>query len=189
MSRILVVYGTTDGHTSKIATFVATTLRSRGVVVDLFEASQAPAPGGYEAIVVAASVHAGGYQRSVAKWITDMRPALAELPTAFISVCLGVLQHQAAVDAELASIRQRFLTQTGWQPERTKIVAGALPYTHYGWLKRYVMRRIVRKAGGDTDTSRDFEYTDWDDLRTFVNEFADAHAARLAVPAVQRIQL
>jgi menaquinone-dependent protoporphyrinogen oxidase len=51
------------------------------------------------------------------------------------------------------------------------------------------MRRIVRKAGGDTDTSRDFEYTDWDDLRTFVNEFADAHAARLAVPAVQRIQL
>jgi menaquinone-dependent protoporphyrinogen oxidase len=189
MSRILVVYGTTDGHTSKIATFVATTLRSRGVVVDLFEASQAPAPGGYEAIVVAASVHAGGYQRSVAKWITDTRPALAERPTAFISVCLGVLQHQAAVDAELASIRQRFLTQTGWQPERTKIVAGALPYTHYGWLKRYVMRRIVRKAGGDTDTSRDFEYTDWDDLRTFVNEFADAHAARLAVPAVQRIQL
>ena len=27
--------------------------------------------------------------------------------------------------------------------------------------------------------SRDFEYTDWDDLRTFVNEFADAHEARL----------
>jgi len=33
------------------------------------------------------------------------------------------------------------------------------------------MKRIVRKAGGDIDTSRDYEYTDWDDLRRFAGEF------------------
>lgn len=180
MSRILVVYGTTDGQTAKIANFVATTLRSEGFVVDLSEASRAPTPDGYGAVIVAASVHAGGYQRSVSRWIRTALPLLQKRTTAFVSVCLGVLQHEAAVDAELVAIRQRFLAQTGWRPDETKVVAGALPYTQYGWLKRYVMKRIVSKAGGDTDVSRDFEYTDWDDLRTFIIGFVGTHAARLA---------
>jgi menaquinone-dependent protoporphyrinogen oxidase len=52
------------------------------------------------------------------------------------------------------------------------MVAGALLYTQYGWLTRWFMKRIVTKAGGDTDTTRDYEYTDWNDLRTFAREFA-----------------
>ena len=47
-------------------------------------------------------------------------------------------------------------------------MAGALPYSKYSWWKRWMMRRIVAKAGGDTDTSRDYEYTDWNDLSEFV---------------------
>lgn len=58
----------------------------------------------------------------------------------------------------------------------TKAVAGALLYTRYGWLKRWIMRRIVRKAGGDVDTTRDYEYTDWIALRELARRFA----ARLA---------
>jgi menaquinone-dependent protoporphyrinogen oxidase len=61
------------------------------------------------------------------------------------------------------------------------MVAGALPYTRYGWLKRQMIKRIVAKAGGDTDTTRDFEYTDWNDLRNFTGDFAalaaEKHAA------------
>jgi len=33
------------------------------------------------------------------------------------------------------------------------------------------MKHIVAKAGGDTDTRRDYEYTDWDDLRRFAADF------------------
>jgi menaquinone-dependent protoporphyrinogen oxidase len=35
------------------------------------------------------------------------------------------------------------------------------------------MRRISRKEGGDTDTSRDYEYTDWAAVDRFAAEFAD----------------
>ena len=35
------------------------------------------------------------------------------------------------------------------------------------------MKRIVAKAHGDTDTSRDYEYTEWNDIRQFANDFAD----------------
>ncbi len=33
------------------------------------------------------------------------------------------------------------------------------------------MRRIALKANADTDTTRDFEFTDWDDLKAFAREF------------------
>ena len=56
-----------------------------------------------------------------------------------------------------------------------KVVAGALQYTKYNWFIRWVMRRIVSRAGGDTDTSRDYEYTDWKDLELFAHEFASRH--------------
>ena len=72
---------------------------------------------------------------------------------------------------ELSNIIGRFLTGTGWRPTVTKPVAGALLYSRYNPFKRWMMKRIVQKGGGDTDTSRDYEYTDWDDLRAFADEF------------------
>ena len=36
---------------------------------------------------------------------------------------------------------------------------------------RWIIKRIVAKAGGDTDTSRDYVYTDWDDLKAFAMAF------------------
>jgi menaquinone-dependent protoporphyrinogen oxidase len=64
-----------------------------------------------------------------------------------------------------------FLAETGWKPSVTKVVAGALPYTRYNWFIRRVMKRIAAKAGGDTDATRDYEYTDWQDLRGFTEQF------------------
>jgi menaquinone-dependent protoporphyrinogen oxidase len=33
------------------------------------------------------------------------------------------------------------------------------------------MRRIAAKHHSDVDTSRDYEYTDWDDVKAFAREF------------------
>jgi menaquinone-dependent protoporphyrinogen oxidase len=60
---------------------------------------------------------------------------------------------QALVDELVGAI--------GVVPDVVGLFAGALLYTRYGWIKRRVMRSTVRKEGGDTDTSRDYEYTDW----------------------------
>ena len=49
----------------------------------------------------------------------------------------------------------------------TATFAGALRYSRYGWLKRRLMRSIARREGGDTDTSRDHVYTDWDAVDRF----------------------
>jgi menaquinone-dependent protoporphyrinogen oxidase len=88
-----------------------------------------------------------------------------------VSVCLGVLQQDKKVQWEVGATIDRFVKDTGWTPTVTKSVAGALMYTRYNWIKRFVMKRIAQKAGGDTDTSRDYEYTDWNDLRAFAGQF------------------
>ena len=37
-------------------------------------------------------------------------------------------------------------------------------------MKRRIMRSIVRKEGGDTDLTRDYEYTDWAAVDQFAHD-------------------
>jgi menaquinone-dependent protoporphyrinogen oxidase len=182
MTDFLVIYGTTDGQTAKIANALADDLRSLGATALVASAaSSPPSPAPFRAVVVAASVHAGGYQPEVARWLGQHLDGLSARPTAFVSVCLGVLQHDPAVDAELEAIMDRFFEKTGWTPTIRKIVAGALPYTRYNIFKRWMMRRIVRKAGGDTDITRDYEYTDWADLSAFARTLVALSVGKRAI--------
>jgi menaquinone-dependent protoporphyrinogen oxidase len=181
MTHILIVYGTTDGHTRKIAQVLAEDLRARRCSVNIVDAAGPLwrlSPVSYDGVVVAASVHIGDYQRAVTRWVRMYAPLLNGMPTAFLSVCLAVLEHRTEARQEIIRIMERFLARCGWRPNVTKMVAGAVPYTRYGWLKRRMMKRIVAKAGGDTDTTRDFEYTDWNDLRNFAHDFADLVSQR-----------
>jgi menaquinone-dependent protoporphyrinogen oxidase len=175
MTHILILYGTTDGHTRKIAQVLAENLRARRCSVDIMDAACRLwrfSPESYDGVIVAASVHIGDYQRAVGRWVRMYAPWLNGIPTAFLSVCLAVLERRIEARQEILRIMERFLTRCGWRPSMTRMVAGAVLYTRYGWLKRLMMKRIVAKAGGDTDTTRDFEYTDWNDLRTFARDFA-----------------
>jgi menaquinone-dependent protoporphyrinogen oxidase len=47
-------------------------------------------------------------------------------------------------------------------------VAGALVYSKYSFFTKLIMKTISRRAGGPTDTSRDYEFTDWVALDRFV---------------------
>lgn len=173
MARILVLYGTTEGHTARIAQSIGATLRTRGAEVDVALATRAPGPdpGDYDGVLVTASVHGGRFQRPVRRWVHAHVNLLRDKPTAFVAVCLGVLQRDPAVQEEVTAIVNRFLLETGWRPAITKVVAGALLYSRYGLIKRWVMKRIAAQAGGDTDTSRDYEYTDWNDVRAFAEQY------------------
>jgi menaquinone-dependent protoporphyrinogen oxidase len=189
MARFLVLYGTTDGHTARIAQSIGDALRTQGSEVDLVEAAAASAsvwPQDYSGVVIAASVHAGRYQTSVRSWVRAHAPILRERPTAFVSVCLGVLQQDAKVRRDLDAMISRFVQETGWVPTTTKIVAGALLYTRYNWIERLVMKRIARKAGGGTDTTRDYVYTDWNDLRAFAEGFSRCVSGKSADTSVPR---
>ena len=178
MSRILVLYGTTNGHTRKIAEFLRETFQTEGCrvdVVDSADATFAVMPDEYEGVVVAASIHIGDYQRPVERWVRQHAAALNARPSAFLSVCLAVVEQRPEARADAERIMRQFLERCGWRPAENRLVAGAVLFTKYKWITRFAMKRIVMQAGGETDTSRDYEYTDWDELRAFARDFVRRH--------------
>jgi menaquinone-dependent protoporphyrinogen oxidase len=126
----------------------------------------------YDGVIVAGSIRAGRFRKPLVRCVTRYAPQIASRPNAFLPVCLAILQHnKPGVIAHLDGIVARFSEHTGWKPMTTKFVPGALRYTHYNLLTRWMMKRIAASGGGDTDTSRDYVYTDWEDLKLFAVEF------------------
>lgn len=178
MRRILVLYGTNEGHTEMIANAIGNTLTTSGFDVDVIQAGTVdPSPSAFDGIIVAASVHGGRYQKAIVNWVRANRDGLATKPAAFVSSCLAIVSRRPEAIAEVDKIIARFVAETGWTPAITKRVAGALLYTKYNFFMRWIMKRIVKEQGGDTDTSRDYDYTDWNDLRQFAAEFGRRFSA------------
>ncbi|HXX31955.1 MAG TPA: flavodoxin domain-containing protein [Myxococcaceae bacterium] len=186
MASALIVYATREGQTEKIAQRIATVLRARGHVAELLDVDHAgrrPDLGRFGAIVVGSPVRAQGYLRSIVRFARENRELLGRVPSAFFSVGLAVLSKKSDGRAQTLAIVDKFVERTGWRPQHVELIAGALPYSKYNFLIRYVMRRISASEGGDTDTSRDYEYTDWKAVEAFASDFI-ARAA--GTPAIAR---
>lgn len=184
--RIAIAYATREGQTRRVAEGLARIFESRGAAPTLIDVANAPPAvdlSGYEAAIVAASVHVGRHEPEMARFVVANRPALSGMVSAFLSVSLS----EAGVEDEAADALRRaqaaldvrrminaFLSQTGWQPGWIVPVAGAVAYAAYNPIVRLAMRSIVKRAGGDPRHDR--EYTDWRQLETFV----DSLLARLA---------
>jgi menaquinone-dependent protoporphyrinogen oxidase len=86
MARVLILYGTTDGHTRKIATALREALVDEGVyafVSDARYGTESVVAEEYDGVIVAASIHAGGFQRPVTRWVRKQAAELNRMPTAF----------------------------------------------------------------------------------------------------------
>lgn len=177
MPRALILYATTEGQTARIAERIAQTLRDRGHAAEIFSAKEAragPDAARYDGVIVGASIHYGRHPGYLRRLVRSHRAALEARPSAFFSVSLSGGGPGAKPEAARRYL-EVFLRQTGWHPQQTATFAGALPFSRYGAFKRLLMILFVGLGGGDTDTSRDHEYTDWN----AVERFADAFAQRL----------
>lgn len=175
MSKVLIVYGTTYGQTAKISDFISNELKSLLHTTEVYDSETIPSwvtPDTYDAILIGGSVISGGYQRPLSKWIKKNSLLLAKKPSAFFSTCLGILQKEEALKQEEIKLVKDLFFRTNWYPQLWTIFAGSLLYTKYNWLVRRLMRRISKKAGGETDMTHDYEYTNWDDVQKFVQNFS-----------------
>ena len=192
--RVIIFYASKEGHTREIAQRISLDLRKGGFDVDLqdvrfplaFELKD------YSAAVLAASVHQGNHEKEMVRFVTEHRAELKRLPTAFISVSLSEVgaerrettpaEHIEFV-ADVNRMLDTFFDQTSWHPTYVKPVAGALAYSKYNFFIRFIMRRIARKQGAPTDTSRDYVYTEWDGVKRFVEDYLTYLAAEPATPS------
>jgi menaquinone-dependent protoporphyrinogen oxidase len=172
--RVLVLYGSTYGHTATIARRIGAVLEADGNLVTLRAGDAIPrgtSPRDFDGVVIGASVIAGRHQRAVRAFARQHHHALNDVPSAFFSVSASAASFDEHGRSLARECLAKFLRQTGWYPALTESIAGAIRYTRYNPLVRWWMRRICAKAGGPTDTSRDHELTDWVQVERFAEAF------------------
>jgi menaquinone-dependent protoporphyrinogen oxidase len=178
MTKILIAYGTTEGHTARIAECIADVIRSQGHEADVLDLKQSgnALMDPYDAAIVGGSIHMGKHDEHVRNFVRRNRAALERLPSAFFSVSLAAHGDMENARAYVESFQQ----ETGWRPAQVGFFGGALLYRQYGFLKRLMMKRIVHSKPGNLslDTSRDHEYTEWDEVKRFAEDFLQRLASK-----------
>jgi menaquinone-dependent protoporphyrinogen oxidase len=173
--NILIVYGTIEGHSRKIAEWIADQVRTNGNNCRVIDASALQGKidvAGHDAVMIIAPVHQRAHPEPVLDFIFAHRDSLNTNPSAFISVSLS-----AAFDAGQAEARSyvdHLLECAGWQPAATHMAAGALRYDEYDYFKEQIIRHVVLRARGAADVKGDHDFTDWKALGRFVDDFVRA---------------
>lgn len=172
--RVLVLYGTNYGQTTRIATRIANLLDESGAVVtcrNVHEVRTDVSLDAYDGVVIGASVIRGHHQRAVQEFVSRHYNMLNGMPTAFFSVSGSAASPDERGRADARRCADTFLRATHWRPAITELIGGAMAYTKYGPLLRWVMKQIAKRNGGPTDTSLDHEMTDWVQVAHFANRF------------------
>ena len=175
--RALVLYATRQGQTEKVAKRIAMHLEAASVDVTLADAA-AGALGAielkaFDLLVFGASMHAGGLERELVDFVNAHEAEIAASPRSFFLVLLSAATKDPALRAKwLADARQKMAQQLHVEFADTEMIAGALAYSKYGLPLKWLMQRIARQAGEATDTSRDYEYTDWRQVERYAERLA-----------------
>jgi menaquinone-dependent protoporphyrinogen oxidase len=174
MTRILIVYGTFDGQTLRIAERIGAVLTASGHAITLRDAQWPLAASdirAHDAVVVGGAIRYGKFPRALERFARTHAAALGACPTAFFCVCMAARDPARGPEAA-GAYTAKFVARTGWKPDVTASFAGALQYTRYNPFIRLMMRLISGSQGGNTDTSRDHEYTDWNSVERFARDVA-----------------
>lgn len=173
MATTLLIYSTHDGQTLKICQHLATTMQATGKTVRL--ASLAECDGldleKYATVVIGASIRYGHLNKALYRFIEQNKTILEQRENGFFCVNLTARKPDKNTP-ETNAYMKKFLELSPWQPQQQAVFAGALLYSQYGFFDKFMIRLIMKITGGETDTSKDIEYTDWQKVEAFANHIA-----------------
>jgi len=175
MRPVLIVCDGYHGQTQKIGETLAAMLRSSGHDAHVADPAHASTLNlaRFDAILIGGAIHYGGVPRRLLEFVRAHRVELSSTPCAFFAVCMAAARHDDASKREVQTYLARFSEETGLTPARSIAFGGALRYTKYDRLLRFIIRFIAKSNGDPTDTTRDHEMTDWSQVLAFARQLAD----------------
>ncbi len=177
--RIALVYSSTQGQTKKIAERIGGRLEEAGCSVEWINAGELQHQldlSVYDGVIVGSAIYAGRITRPIYRFVRHQLDGLRRLPTALFSVGMLAALESDQEETTTDHIVSDFLDEMKWEPTMVESFAGAIPFTEYGFFRRWLMKWMVRRRTGEKiDASRDYEYTDWEQ----VDSFADRYLSRV----------
>ena len=173
MPGILIVYSTTDGHTRKICQRIREEIEAHGHPVTLVAIEDAPSVdlGGFDKIVVGASIRYGKHSPLVIDYVNVNARVLDSKPNAFFSVNI-VARKPDKNRPQTNPYLQKFLKQIEWHPKQLDVFAGKLDYPRYRFFDRLMIRFIMLITKGPTNPRTVVEFTDWQRVDDFARTVA-----------------
>lgn len=170
---VLVSYATSEGQTRKIARRVADRLANSGQAVELLALVDTDDIDleRFDRVILAASIHAGHYQKDLSDFVAKYAGQLHAKSTLFLSVSLAAAGHDADDWKGAENILEDLKAATGWTPGLVEQVAGAYLPSKYDMFRRFIMRRILAAKDPRADLDSDKEYTDWQALDILTDSF------------------
>lgn len=178
--KTLILYSSHDGQTYKIARTLATHLAycCECDVLNLCFVHDFNLQN-YQRVVLGAAIRYNHFAIELDRFITQQFNWLHSIPSAFYSVNLTARKPDRRTPATNVYTR-KFLAKTPWQPDLCAVFAGALCYPRYRWLDRMMIQLIMRMTGGETDLTKEVEYTNWQQVSIFANDVAQLTTRRTA---------
>jgi len=176
---MLIIYATREGQTEKVANQVAAHLRASQIethVVDARDSSNVEMIDlqAFDRLIFGASMHAGGLEKELVRFVNEHRGQIESKARNFFLVLLSAATKDPEMrEKTLADARKKLNDQIAVHFDDVEMIAGALMYSRYSLPVKWIMKRIARKAGEDTDTSKDYEYTDWTQVERYAARIAD----------------
>lgn len=185
--QIGIWYRSHDGQTEKVAHRIGERLRQLGerwtvTVEPIGTGKQEPIWPTPTAMVVGASVHGGRFDGAVARFVERQRDVLGATVSAFFGLSLSEADRDEEVRGEARRLIDEWLKEARWAPDEVASIAGATPFSRYGRVKSWVMKRIIAGRDPEAEPGQDREYTDWE----AVDAFADRIGERVQIGRVAR---
>lgn len=149
--RVLVVYGTKYGATAEIAARIGVTLRTAGLQADVADARQAPAPAGYDAVVLGSAVYIGAWRREAARYLTRHEAALQGLPVWLFSSGPTQEGDPAELAGEFGFPKRLRPVADRIAARDTAIFHGVNDLAKLSGLDRWMMGRVKAQVGDFRD--------------------------------------
>ncbi len=172
-NKALLLYSTREGQTKKILQYIDKELLDYHCdYVDLHTLPTEIDFSDYDKVLVGASIRYGRLNKKLYQFVGRYKDELKEKNAAFFCVNLTARKEQQGKDTpEGSAYIQTFLSKSPWEPVLIGVFAGALRYPKYRWFDKMMIRFIMSMTGGETDTRKEVEYTNWKKVSLFVEKW------------------
>ena len=168
MTKILVIYSSTDGHTKKICLRLQQIVEDQNHQVRLVSVNDVNTIdfNSFDKIVIGASIRYGRHSRKIYEFIKENQHILDSKSNAFFSVNV-VARKPEKNKPETNPYLQKFLKQISWKPKELAVFAGKIEYQKYKFWDRFMIRLIMWMTQGPTDPKTNIEFTNWSHVESF----------------------
>lgn len=169
---VIIIYSSVDGQTKKICTRIKDALDANHHSVDMVHINSLTTQiDTYDKVLLASSIRYGKHNEDIEKFIHANAKVLNSKKAAFVSVNL-VARKEEKSKPDTNPYVIKFLDSIPWQPRLVAVFAGTLNYSMYTFKDRILIKLIMLITKGPINSKTNIEYTNWDNVDTFIHEFS-----------------